>query len=722
MNDERNHGNANTKRVSLKNLHLDPNNYRIIHENEQIDVPDGQVKDKTVARRTFRLLAGERNQHIQDLIESFRANGYLPVDQIQVRELADDGNLVIEGNRRIAALKYLAKEYDQKAIDLGRLDPGFFSKVPVVIYVAADEMHHLTLMALKHISGNKKWGEWNQAKLLEKLRSTWHLDEDEICRRIGISKVELRRSLRALSLVAQYKKSDYGDQFNESKFPIFREAVRNSALKSWLGWNETMYIAFEIQNLEMFFSWVSREPIEEEDSDGHLGFGEKFLEPAITKRDDIKLLGEILDDRRAFEQFKITRDLNAAYRASDLVFRERQEGAIKSVTSDIDMLSQLMIRGDNLPELENALGRLQSIVDRTKSSGLSGVEQKAVFHDRIDHHFTSLTIASYKRLQNFKLSKLSRINLFAGVNNSGKTTLLEAIYLLTRQNDFAGLLEVVRVRGKVPADRLDPEWLLEQLSGEINISGQFDSHDTEVSIRHYQENDASLDKSRYLGSVELMTRFGDYKQESLTRIFKGRDRETQADSIKLLCPVIYSSPFFLNEPHRYASYYHKSTQSKALQQIFEFIRREILPTLNDIRLTDERQRFVVDDNSFLSGIDLSSFGEGLQRIFFMSLLFASAQNGVVLIDEFENAIHTKLIGRFAPFIHELAKTFNVQVFLTSHSKECIDAFVTNVPSMTEDFTYHAFVEHEGKIVDREFDGQEFRKLLVAGNVDLRRAQ
>ena len=73
-----------------------------MHEPEYVEVPPEQIRDKTVARRTFRLLAGERNQNIQDLIESFRANGYLPVDQIQVRDLGDGGYVVVEGNRRIA--------------------------------------------------------------------------------------------------------------------------------------------------------------------------------------------------------------------------------------------------------------------------------------------------------------------------------------------------------------------------------------------------------------------------------------------------------------------------------------------------------------------------------------------------------------------------------------------------------------------------------------------
>jgi hypothetical protein len=240
-------------------------------------------------------------------------------------------------------------------------------------------------------------------------------------------------------------------------------------------------------------------------------------------------------------------------------------------------------------------------------------------------------------------------------------------------------------------------------------------------MRHYLEESHDIDKSRYLQSVELTSTFTGINQESLTRIFQGRDRETQAGSIKLLCPAVFSSPFFLNEPHRYASFYHKSTQSKALPKIFEFIQRDVVPGISDIRLVDEWQRFLVADSDFEYAPDLMEYGEGLQRIFFISLLFASAQNGIVLIDEFENAIHTELIGKFCQFIHNLSKLFNVQVFLTSHSKECIDAFIKNVPDVN-DFAFHALVCKDNNIIAREFTGHEFQKLLDAGDVDLRRAR
>lgn len=714
---------ANQRRVSLRNLFLDPNNFRIIHEPDQKHVSDADVKNRDVIHRTMRLVCGDKNQGIQDLVDSFKANGYLRVDQILVRELAGGGAfVVIEGNRRVAALKFLQQEYESKSIDLGKLNPEIFSQVPVVLYVDADEVHHLTLMALKHISGNKKWGEWNQAQLLEHLHKHHGLDEEEICKRIGISKVELRRSLRALALVTEYKASDYGDQFDESIFPIFRHAVRSAALKDWLDWDDRNRQINNIPNRDFFFSLLSREPVEEQDENGSVGFGGRSLDPVIIRRDDVDTFAKVITDERALNYLKKSRDLNEAYRSSDLVFSERQEAAVRSVAADVDTLAQLAIHPQNLPGLESVRGKLQSIIERARASGLVGVEQKAVFRDRVDAHFSRIHVQRYRGLAGLEMNQLSKINLIAGINNSGKTSLLEAIYLLARQNDLDGLIEVMRRRGKVATDQLDPEWMLEQLGNErLCIDGIFDQLSAAVKIRQLTEGEHSIDRTRYLGSIEIESQFGTTELASMNRIYKGQDRETHADSLRLLCPVIFSSPFFFNEPHRYTGFYHKSVQSKALPDIFKFLQENLLPTLEDIRLTDERQRFVVVDRRFPSGVDLSCYGEGLQRMFLLSLLFASAQHGVMLIDEFENALHYRLIEPFSRFVHQLAQKFNVQVFITSHSKECIDAFINAIPQ-SDDLSCHAIVSTDHGIRTRDFAGPVFKKLLEVGDVDLRGAQ
>lgn len=325
-----------------------------------------------------------------------------------------------------------------------------------------------------------------------------------------------------------------------------------------------------------------------------------------------------------------------------------------------------------------------------------------------------------------KLTKLSRINLIAGFNNSGKTSLLEAIYLLTKHNDFGGILDVVRRRGKIAEAHLDNQWFSEQLTDTIDLTAKLNGNTESVVITFAQENDTDVDRTHYLGTVNIEAAFADTSLTSTTRIFEGAERQTRANKINVLCPSVFSSPFFLNEPHVYAGFYRKTVEAKGLQQIIDFLRSEVVAGLVDIRLLDDMQRFSVNDEAAPKGIDLTHYGEGLQRIFFISLLFAACENGVVLIDEFENAIDTTRIGKFAPFIHQLALKFNVQVFLTSHSKECIDAFVNNV-SQADDFAYHALVSStekgkEGDVAVREYSGKRYNKLVDAGDVDIRKAK
>ncbi|GMO43366.1 MAG: hypothetical protein Pg6C_04930 [Treponemataceae bacterium] len=727
MMDNENNPGAKMELVSLKNLYLDPNNYRLIHDPAWKQVQDTAIRDDDAAARTYRLLVGDKYQNIQDLVESFKSNGYLPVDQIQVRPIDGDNFVVIEGNRRVAALKYLNNEYEQRRIDLDKLDKNIFDHVPVVIYDKSDEAQHLVLMGLKHISGNLKWGEWNQAKLLETLINTYKMSEDEVCMKIGIQRNELRRNVRALGLAKQYQKSDYGDQFKESMFPIFREATRNTVMKEWLQWDETHKIAKDDSNRDLFFSWLSRETIDEDTLDDDTGnvitFGKRIQEPAITKRDDIRILVKLLKDPVALEAFEKSRQLHESYIMSNVIFEERLNDALKAINTDVSRLSQMNISPEQVPLLEENLGKLRGIVEKARTTNKS-VEQSTVFSNRVSSHFSCLDIIAYRGLENLKIDKLAKINLFAGINNSGKTSLLEAVYLLCKQNDFGGLIDILRRRGKIPEGQIPAKWLAEQISDTIKINAVFDNNNCTVELKPFDENNSAIDRSVYLKSVEIATRYENYQLESVTRLLQGIGRETQADTIKILCPTVFSSPFFLNEPFNYTGFYHKSVQSKLLPRIMTFIEQKFIPSLKDIRLVDEFQRFLVVDDNFEKALDLTSYGEGLQRVFFTSLLFASAENGIVLIDEFENAIHIELLEIFAAFIHSLAREFNVQVFLTSHSKECIDSFIKSVPpDQKKDFSFHALVQNENRNINsRDFDGEKFFKLLEAGDVDLRRAQ
>ena len=59
-----------------------------------------------------------------------------------------------------------------------------------------------------------------------------------------------------------------------------------------------------------------------------------------------------------------------------------------------------------------------------------------------------LTIKNYRAFKDFSIDGLARVNLIVGKNNAGKTSFLEAVYLLVNQGSPSVLLQLLDNRGE----------------------------------------------------------------------------------------------------------------------------------------------------------------------------------------------------------------------------------------------------------------------------------
>lgn len=77
------------------------------------------------------------------------------------------------------------------------------------------------------------------------------------------------------------------------------------------------------------------------------------------------------------------------------------------------------------------------------------------------------------------------------------------------------------------------------------------------------------------------------------------------------------------------------------------------------------------------------------------------QNGILLLDEFETAIHTSAMHKVFKWILDTCIRLNVQVFLTSHSKEAIDKVLKCSDELREKMAvYTLYRDAEGTSVRR----------------------
>jgi len=59
-----------------------------------------------------------------------------------------------------------------------------------------------------------------------------------------------------------------------------------------------------------------------------------------------------------------------------------------------------------------------------------------------------LRIGNYRLFREFEIERLARGNLIAGKNNTGKSSLLEAAYLVANPDVPSALADVLEVRGE----------------------------------------------------------------------------------------------------------------------------------------------------------------------------------------------------------------------------------------------------------------------------------
>ena len=100
-------------------------------------------------------------------------------------------------------------------------------------------------------------------------------------------------------------------------------------------------------------------------------------------------------------------------------------------------------------------------------------------------------------------------------------------------------------------------------------------------------------------------------------------------------------------------------------------------------------------------LPLNVYGDGMKKAILLMSAVIKAENGILLLDEFETAIHTSAMDKVFRWILESCKKLNVQVFMTSHSKEAIEKILKCAPNLKSDIAvYTIYKDESGSSVRR----------------------
>lgn len=707
--------------VHINQLMLDSNNYRFIDSKDYKEVNQEEIGDRRIQDRTYNLLVGKNEDNVSDLIISFKANGILKLDPIQVKCLSgeeDKKYIVIEGNRRTAALKFLYEQCE-KGNDVGKLERGDFEGIEVSLIADESPVKHLITMGLHHINGKKKWNLVNQSQLISDLLTKYNLSENEICSSLGIERNIVRKSLRTLALIERYKVSDYGDQFKSDMYAIFQEIITYINVRDWLKWDDETMRSGSLVNEERLFSWLSKDSFLEPDEDG--SHQEVLREPIITKREEIRQLSKFIEEPSAIEEMEVSRSVTAGFALSGAVGETRLRSSITNLAKAVQTAFEFSeyITDDEAKKIVQIKDKFDKLLP-TNTANLDLIQRKTDIYfaeSEMRNHFTLIQVKKYRKLINIEIQKLSRVNIFAGGNNSGKTSVLELIYLFTRLNTISSLIELEKFRGRFYQD-FSPKWFDKFFVDSINLEGNFNGKSCTLNIKK-DESSENFDKSYYLNSITAEASVNGDNYSSTIHLFSNQDPQLYFNKSQFLCEAAFSSPYryngdLLRKAHA------KAIQERYFDQIIGFIQEKMDSSIEKIEMVniENENRFMVSSRKIDHAIDLTKYGEGLQRIFEIALFMGYCRNGVLCIDELDSAIHKSLLIDFTEFIQLLAEQFNVQVFLSTHSKECIDAFVEN-QYPDDNLTAFSLSDVDGRISCKYLEGNKLKSLVESINIDIR---
>ncbi len=325
----------------------------------------------------------------------------------------------------------------------------------------------------------------------------------------------------------------------------------------------------------------------------------------------------------------------------------------------------------------------------------------------------SLEIQGFRGFRHLQIGQLGRVNLIVGKNNVGKSSLLEALQLYGHNAHPSFIWEMLRLRDESiyssyrrtirAVDVKSLKYLfygrreIGVLTEPIRIGPDSSSEQTlSISVGWFvtQADESGGSKTRLLQPEEY-----DTVENPVPRfiIQLGKQRRTypfrpglrsELETPTLNCVAITSNGL---DRGLIGEFWDSIVLTELEDDVLAAL-RIVAPGVERLSLAGETnsgerlvEDFVAKERDRIpmpilrvAGIDepipLRSLGDGMQRVLGIALALANARNGLLLIDEFENGLHYSVLPDMWHLIFQVAHRLNIQVFATTHSWDCIEAF------------------------------------------------
>jgi AAA15 family ATPase/GTPase len=341
-----------------------------------------------------------------------------------------------------------------------------------------------------------------------------------------------------------------------------------------------------------------------------------------------------------------------------------------------------------------------------------------------------------------------------GKNNSGKTSILEAILIYLSKFDIGEIQKILNHRGEYSHREIDEANLFGAKVQSYDVKNLFykyllkdgqkiviyepDKPVNQIILSIQSTSKELLSKVnknnlQAIGSFCLVVEFE--HQEKIYSLSPVRDilqinltdEKTSHDLTKL--KLFWIPPQSISiSTIRY--FFSQSLLNSTDNLVIEAL-KIIEPKIEKIATTEEFQAplsntawlgrggFMVKLAGEEQPVSIGSLGDGIWRMLGLILAMVNLENGILLVDEIDSGLHFSVMTDMWKVVWETAKKLNIQVFATTHSRDCWQ-------SLAELITEEKIIDNEITIqrIDREksqsviFDPEEI-VIAAKSNLEVR---
>lgn len=322
-----------------------------------------------------------------------------------------------------------------------------------------------------------------------------------------------------------------------------------------------------------------------------------------------------------------------------------------------------------------------------------------------NNHLTYLKIENFKKFESLEVSDISQFNLIVGNNNVGKTCFLEALLFNDSNLKWIhNLHQTLYVRGiDLTVNYINNEnadfpknsffkYLVKEENKPLKIEYLLQNKELKkLSISYCNKSD--------LKQIDFKKRKDKFEFKHIEHWLKFH-RNDLLDELQFMFldnveisdgyfPFIQFNLSYSNDLDDFINILeNKREESDKKINSFKYNHKlELIKILNDIfNLEIIDYNTIFNDDFGMIGIatrlnenyiPITQFGDGFNKIFryIVEIMYLSERGeGRLMIDEIDTGIHYSKLKEFWICIMKICKDLNVQLFATTHSKECIIAF------------------------------------------------